>query len=779
MWTLIARFILRNRPGLLIALALATAFMGWQASQVRMSYDGNRLIPDNDPDLLVYQQFQETFGIDGNVMVVGVQSRDLFEVEFFNEWSKVCERVEALPMIANVVSIANLPKLQKNTRERKFDFVPIVKERPQYADELQRIKEELINNKVYAGVLLNPETNTTLMAITFTEEVLNSEDRIDAVEEVTRLMDAFAVSNEVEVHFSGLPYVRTIFSTKVAMELKLFSMLAVLVTAIVLFLFFRSFYAVFFPILVVVIGATWAMGLIHLFGYKITLLSGLIPALIVVIGVPNCVYLLNKYHDEFRKHGNKIKALSRIIEKIGIATLITNATTAIGFGVFFFTDSAILQEFGLVVALSIMLVFLVSIILIPSVFAYLPSPLEQQLRHLENVNVSNFIDRLVHLVSTYRKSIFVVTSLLAMVAFVGAMRLQALSFIVDDLPKDDKVYNDLKFFEKHFTGVMPFEVVIDTGRKGGAQSTAQLAKADEVQEIFASRPEFAQPLSVVQLVKGANQAYFNGNSDYFRLPNAQERNFVLPYLLRTRGENDQLLNSLTDSTRQLIRLSFNVADMGTVKMREAFEEIKPRVDSVFQGTNNKVQYTGTSLIFLKGNAYLINSLVSSLSLAFVIISIIMALMFRSLKIIVISIIPNLFPLLITAGAMGYLGVPLKPSTVLIFSIAFGIAVDDSIHFLTKYRQELRRHAWDIPKTVLVTLRETGPSMIYTSIILFFGFIIFGASNFGGTVALGIMTSTTLIVAMLSNLLLLPALILSFDQKEKNRQQKKSALGPRL
>ncbi len=779
MWTLIARFILRNRLGLLIVLALATAFMGWQAAQVQMSYDGNRLIPDNDPDLLVYQQFQETFGIDGNVMVVGVQSRDLFEVEFFNEWSKVSERVEALPMIANVISIANLPELRKNTQERKFDFVPIVKERPQYADEVQRIKAALLNNKLYDGVLLNAETNTTLMAITFTEEVLNSEDRIAAVEEVTRLMDAFAVSNEVEVHFSGLPYVRTIFSTKVAMELKLFSILAVLVTAIVLFLFFRSFYAVFFPILVVVVGATWAMGLIHLFGYKITLLSGLIPALIVVIGVPNCVYLLNKYHDEFRKHGNKIKALSRIIEKIGIATLITNATTAIGFGVFFFTDSAILQEFGLVVALSIMLVFVVSIILIPSVFAYLPSPVEQQLRHLENENVSNFINRLIELVSQYRKGIFAVTSVLAVVAFAGALRLQALSFIVDDLPTDDKVYNDLKFFERHFTGVMPFEVVIDTGRKGGAQSTAQLAKADEVQEIFASRPEFAQPLSVVQLVKGANQAYFNGNPAYFRLPNAQERNFVLPYLLRTRGENDAALNSLTDSTRQLIRLSFNVADIGTVKMREAFEEIKPRVDSVFQGTNNKVQYTGTSLIFLKGNAYLINSLVSSLSLAFVIISIIMALMFRSLKIIVISIIPNLFPLLITAGAMGYLGVPLKPSTVLIFSIAFGIAVDDSIHFLTKYRQELRRHAWDIPKTVVVTLRETGPSMIYTSIILFFGFIIFGASNFGGTVALGIMTSTTLIVAMLSNLLLLPALILSFDQKEKNRQQKKSALGQRL
>lgn len=772
MWTFLARFILRNRATLLVVLALATAFMAWQASQVRMSYDGNRLIPENDPDLKIYQDFQKTFGIDGNVMVVGVQTDRLFELEFFNEWVKVTEKVKGLPLTANAISIANIPQLEKNQEARKFDFRPIVPELPQNQDDLDQIEASLRNNKLYGGILLNPETNTTLMAVTFDAEVLNTEDRIEAVQSVTRIIDAFAVQNDVQVHYSGLPYVRTIFSTKVADELKLFSVLAVLVTGIVLFLFFRSFYAVFFPILVVVIGATWAMGLIHLLGYKITILSGLIPALIVVIGVPNCVYLLNKYHDEYRKHSNKVKALSRIVERIGIATLITNATTAIGFGVFALTESVILKEFGIVVATSIMLVFVASIILIPAVFAYLPSPEHQQLRHLDNKRVSGIVSALVYVVSGYRNAIYTVVVGLALIAGIGALRLQALSFIVDDLPHEDKVYTDLLFFEKHFTGVMPFEILIDTGRKGGAQSAAQLAKADAVQAIFSERPEFAQPLSVVQLVKGANQAYFGGDTSFFRLPNSQERNFVLPYLLRTRGDgSSKALNALTDSARQVIRISLNMADVGTIEMRRIFDEVKPEVTKVMEGTNNKVQYTGTSLIFLKGNTYLINSLVSSLGLAFVLISLIMATMFKSWKIIVISIVPNLFPLIVTAGVMGYLGVPLKPSTVLIFSIAFGIAVDDSIHFLTKYRQELLRHNWDIPKTVIEALRETGPSMIYTSIILFFGFIIFGASSFGGTVALGLMTSGTLLVAMLSNLLLLPALILSFDRRDKIRQQK--------
>lgn len=772
MWTILARFILRNRAALLVVLALATAFMAWQAAQVRMSYDGNRLIPENDPDLKVYQDFQRTFGIDGNVMVVGVQTDDLFELEFFNEWVKVTEKVKQLPLTANAISIANIPQLEKNEALRKFDFVPVVPQLPQNQDDLDRIRTDLLNNQLYGGVLLNAETNTTLMAVTFDAEVLNTGDRIEAVQSVTRIMDAFAIQNDVQVHYSGLPYVRTIFSTKVADELKLFSILAVLVTAFVLFLFFRSFYAVVFPVLVVIIGATWAMGLIHLFGYKITILSGLIPALIVVIGVPNCVYLLNKYHDEYRKHSNKIKALSRIVERIGIATLITNATTAIGFGVFALTDSVILKEFGIVVATSIMLVFVASIILIPSVFAYLPSPERQQLRHLDNVRVAGLVNLLEGVVTKHRNAIYAAVVGLALVAGLGAMRLKALSFIVDDLPHNDKVYTDLRFFEQHFTGVMPFEILIDTGKKGGAQSAAQLAKADEVQRLFSDRPEFAQPLSVVQLVKGANQAYFGDDPSFFRLPNSQERNFVLPYLLRTRGEgSSKVLNALTDSSRQVIRISLNMADVGTLEMRRIFDEVKPEVAKVMEGTNNQVQYTGTSLIFLKGNSYLINSLVSSLGLAFALISLIMAGMFKSWKIIVISIVPNLFPLLVTAGVMGYLGVPLKPSTVLIFSIAFGIAVDDSIHFLTKYRQELLRHNWDIPKTVVVALRETGPSMIYTSIILFFGFIIFGASSFGGTVALGLMTSGTLLVAMLSNLLLLPALILSFDRRDKIRQQK--------
>jgi uncharacterized protein len=769
MWVKFARFILRNRTALLVALGLTTAIMLWQAVQVKMSYEGNQLIPSDDPEWIAYQEFRKTFGVDGNIMVVGVQTDDLFQLDFFNDWAKVTERVGKLDMVQNVVSISNLPALEKNSVSRRFDFVPIVKGLPQNQDDLDAIQQALSDNKLYEGILLNSSSNTTLMAISFDRKVLNSPDRVKVVKEIEKVMDAFGVQHDLEVHYSGLPYIRTIFATKVADELRLFSLLAVAVTGLVLFLFFRSISAVLFPVLVVVVGAIWAMGLIQLFGYKLTMLTGLIPPLIVVIGIPNCVYLLNKYHDEFRKHGNKIKALSRIVEKIGIATLITNATTAIGFGVFYFTDSSILKEFGLVVSISIMLVFMVSIIMIPTVFSYLPAPEQKQIKHLENKNINALLEWLIRITAYRRKYIFGIAGVVVLVAALGITRLNALSFIVDDIPEHDRVYTDLKFFEKHFKGIMPFEILIDTGRKGGAQSTAQMAKAEEVQRLFSEYPIFAKPISLIEVIKGANQAYFNNNPDYYRLPNSQERGFVLPYLIRTQsgaGGGNSSVSALTDSNRRIIRISMSMSDVGTDEMARFFSEVQPRVDSIFEGTNNKVSYTGQSLIFLKGNTYLINSLISSLLLAFVLIALIVGLMFRSMRIMVLSLLTNLIPLMVTAGAMGYLGIALKPSTVLIFSIAFGIAVDDSIHFLTKYRQELERHSWDIAHTVRTALRETGASMFYTSIILFFGFIIFAASNFGGTIVLGIMTSTTLLVAMFSNLIILPALLLRFDKRSK-------------
>jgi predicted RND superfamily exporter protein len=545
-------------------------------------------------------------------------------------------------------------------------------------------------------------------------------------------------------------------------ELSQFLIFSVLITAIILYIFFRSFYAVIFPLIVIGVVVVWVLGTIVLFGFKITLLTGLLPSIIVVIGIPNCIYLLTKYHQEIREHGNKIKALSRIIRKIGIVTLMTNATTAVGFVVLGFANVAILREFGIVAGINIFNTFLISLILIPAVFSYLPSPTSRHTKHLDSKGLTKILSFYNYIIHHHRKTIYLVTILIVFVSLVGTFKIQALAYMVDDLPESSSIKKDLAFFENNFKGVMPLEIVVDTGRKRGVLRLENLLKIEQLEDTLSKITALSKPVSVVSFIKASLQAFYNGNPDYYRLPSNQEKNFLIRYLSNQQDQSG-LLKSFVDSTGQKLRISVKVADMGSIKMDALVkQEIMPAINHVLANTNLKAEATGTTLLFIKGNQYLINNLKSSLIIAFLLIAVIMAVLFSSFRMIIISLIPNVIPLLITGGLMGYFGIPLKPSTALIFSIAFGISVDDTIHYLARYRQELFFNKFNVSKSVTASLMETGTSMMYTSIILFFGFIIFAFSDFGGTVALGILTSTTLLCAMFTNLIVLPALLISFD-----------------
>jgi len=336
--------------------------------------------------------------------------------------------------------------------------------------------------------------------------------------------------------------------------------------------------------------------------------------------------------------------------------------------------------------------------------------------------------------------------------------------MVDDLPKDDPVYTDLKFFEHHFNGLMPLEIIIDTKKNKGAYKLSTLKKVDKLQKKLNEIPELSKSVSIADGMKMVKQSFYSGKEKYYKLPKGSEKTFIFNYLKNTKGNNTSFLSSFVDdSTKSILRVSTKVEDIGTKNMKTLFNDLRIELDSIFKPEKYKTIITGTSVVFFKGTSYLVNNLFISLSLAVVLISMFMAMMFASWRMVLISLFPNLLPLLLTAGLMGYFGIPIKPSTILVFSIAFGISVDDTIHYLAKYRQELISTNWDIKKSVINALNETGTSMIYTSIILFFGFGVFATSSFGGTVALGVLVSFTLLIAMLANLVLLPALLLSFER----------------
>ncbi len=752
----------------MVILLLITAFMGYQSKNILWSFDLANIVPDNDEDMIYFKQFRETFGEDGNMMAFGIKDSAVFDLEVFRKLSEMTTAIESKEGINSVIGIPNLQKLVKDGASGSFVLQDVFEEIPETQEELNAKLEEVASLRFYSGQLLNDENGATLLLITIDKNVLNSKAREILIPEILRESEKFERETGIDIRIAGLPYLRVTNTARAKSELNMFLIMSLVVTGIILFLFFRSFKAVIFPIIIIGIVVVWVLGTLALLKYKITILTGLIPPIIVVIGIPNSVYMLNKYHQEYLNHGDQMKALRRIIRKIGVVTLITNLTTAVGFMVLISTQIKILVEFGIVAGINIMATFIVSIIMIPAVFSLYKPPSQKHLKHLDFKIMDGVLTLIDYIVHRFRPAVFLITIAVVAISAIGLSHIQAVSFMVDDLPEDDVVRKDLRFFEQNFSGIMPLEVIIDTGNKKGVQNLRNLRKIDQLERYLGTLDYISQPVSVVSFAKAARQAFYNQGASFYSLPNNRDLGFIMKYL--STGETEDLSKSFIDSTGQFTRVRMQIADIGSIKLDSLIEDVvRPEIDSIFQKTKMTANLTGTTLIFIKGNKFLIKNLLTSMVIAFCIIAVIMGLLFRNFKMIVISVIPNMIPLLITAGLMGYFGIPLKPSTALVFSIAFGISIDNSIHLLAKYRQELFINKFNVSKAISVSIRETGSSMIYTAIILFFGFIIFTFSEFGGTIALGKLTAITLFVAMLTNVVLLPALIMQFDSGKRNKK----------
>ncbi len=764
MWSFLVRLILRNRLVNLIVIIVLTGVMGFYASKVQMSYEFAEMLPATDSTRIIYKQFKEQFGEDGSVMFIGVRDSSFFDLEHFNAWFDLTQEIKKIEGVQEVLSITKVFQLIKDDSLKKFDFRPVVSEKPKTQEELDSLRALIYSLPFYDGLLFNRETDVNLLMITLDKARVNSNYRFTLIGGIQEKIEAHAAKFNIEPHYSGLPYIRTVTSEKVKNELLLFTLLSLLIAAIILFLYFRSFKAVLFPLLIVSAGAVWVLGTVSLLGYKISILTGIIPPLIIIIGIENCIFLLNKYHFEYKSHGNKVKALSRIVQRVGFATLLTNLTTAVGFATFLITGNRLLFEFGLVASVNIVVLYILSLFLIPIFFSYLKPPGARHTKHIENKSVGRIVEVIVGLVQKRRLAIYIIAILMVAGGVFGVTRLTTTGNIVDDISKKDKLYTDLLFFEEHFHGVMPFEISIDTKKKKGVMNLGVLRKIDRLQDSLAVYPELSKPLSVAEVVKFAKQAFYNGDESMYELPNNNEMLFMVDYIPEYNKKKKTILNNFVDSTLSKTRISVQMANIGTRDIQRIKDDLRPKIDSIFNPEKFDVHITGTSVVFLKGTDYLVGNLKTSLIFAVIIISILMALLFTSARMVLISLIPNLIPQIMTAGMMGYLGIPIKPSTILIFSIALGISVDNAILFLSRYRQELRNKHWDIRQCVVSALRETSYSMVYSSSVLFLGFSIFIFSSFGGTQAMGYLISFTLFIAMLCNLLLLPSLLLSFGKK---------------
>ena len=775
-WEIFARIILRNRIVFLVFIFITTLLLSTQWKNLKFSYSEANLMPFDHPFNIAYDNFIDVFGEEGNLLIIAVKDSSLFEKNNFNAWIKLSESIKNNIEVNNVIHVGNIPVISKDLIKKRFNIDSLVNEFFTNNIKIESFKNNLFNNyPFYENILFNKNSETIQTAIYLDKSIVNNIERIEFVNKIfIPSIKSFESQTKIDVKISGMPYIRTMNAQNIMDEIGKFVIIAIVVTICIFFFFFRSYRATIITLSVVVTGVMWALGILGFLEYEITVLTALIPPLIIVIGVPNCIFLINKYQHEVKKHGNQARSLQRVISKIGNATLMTNITTACGFATFILTDSKILKEFGAVASINIMVIFILSILLIPIIYSFLPLPRKKHLNHLNNEWLNIFVNFLSNTVRKKRIPVFIISILSLCISIVGINKIEISGNLIEDMPKKSGFVKDIKFFEKEFKGILPIEIMIDSRRKNGMTRLSNLKRMNDFHDHIKRIPELSSPISIVNISKYIKQSFYNGNPKYFQLPSSQENTFISSYIKNSDlnfGEN----NSYIDENGQIARITTLIGEIDTERMEGIEESLLKGIELYFPKDRFDVILTGKTLGYLKGTKFLIKNLLISLFLAILLISLMITYLFRSYKMVIISLIPNILPLLFTAGVMGFFNIPIKPSTILVFSIAFGISVDDTIHFLVKYRQELMANNWKIRKSVFSSLRETGISMFYTSIVLFFGFSVFMSSSYGGTIALGGLVSTTLLFAMLANLILLPSLLISLEKNISNKKDLKNSI----
>ena len=775
-WDIFARLILRNRIFFLVFIFISTLLLSTQWKNLKFSYSEANLMPKDHPFNLAYDNFVNVFGEEGNLLIIAVKDSSLFKKNNFNSWIELSQSFKNKKEVNDVIHVGNIPIISKDKIKKEFTVDSILNNSFKSDYKVQEFKNILFQDfPFYENILFNKKSETIQTAIYLDKKVVNNIERIEFInEDFIPLIEEFEKVTNLDVKISGMPYIRTMNAQNIMDEIGKFVVIAIIVTIFIFFFFFRSYRATLITLSVVVTGVMWALGILGFLEFEITVLTALIPPLIIVIGVPNCIFLINKYQHEVKKHGNQARSLQRVISKIGNATLMTNITTACGFATFILTDSQILKEFGTVASINIMVIFILSILLIPIIYSFLPLPKKKHLNHLNNDWLNTFVGFLSNTVKKKRILVFIISILCLCISIIGINKIEISGNLIEDMPKKSSFVKDIKFFEKEFKGILPLEIMIDSRRKNGMIRLGNVKRMNDFHEHILRIPELSSPISIVNLSKFIKQSFYNGNPEYFQLPSSQENTFISTYVKNSDlniGEN----NSYINENGQIARITTMIGEIDTERMEGIEASLIKGIELYFPSERFDVTLTGKTLGYLKGTKFLIKNLLISLFLAILLISLMITYLFRSYKMVIISLVPNILPLLFTAGVMGFFNIPIKPSTILVFSIAFGISVDDTIHFLVKYRQELIANNWKIRKSVFASLRETGISMFYTSIVLFFGFSVFMTSSYGGTIALGGLVSTTLLFAMLANLVLLPSLLISLEKSISNKKDLKNSV----
>jgi len=697
--------------------------------KLTVDFSLEQMFPKNDPQREVYEQFLSEFSREDDLILLTYSGGDPLTRQSVENIANLTEDLEFVDGVESVLSLSNL----MDGEFFNADLLDV---------EWQMRREDIVKHPIFTNVVISESGSVGALLVNLDDSIRSQESRALIFLEIDELLS----NTKWEWHEAGIPVLRTRYIELVAQERAIFFPLSFLVVVLILYAVFRQVKGILLPIAGITVALVWVAGIMALLGITVNVVSYLTFNLLMIIGCSNAIHLLIKYHESLGLGFGRKDALDRVITEIGGALFLTSFTTAIGFFSLMMTNIRITQEFGFIVGVGVVIMFMLTIIILPILLSFIALPDKIHIQRLIKGEEFKAAYKLNEWTKGHPYMVIVLTVIVFCTSLVGLYKIDYNISILDDLKPGNELFDDVRFVEENLGGTLPLEIAVDTGVENGITNPTFLSILDNFKKDILSIQGIGAAITIADHLKLINEAIGNGKRE---LPDNKDE--VLSFLV-----SYEETSGLANADYSKARISARVVNITSEQAKGIVTQINSFAKKRFT-EETKLTITGSTLLALRTNAHLVKNLTTSFVIAFFIIFLSMVFLFRSLRLSLLSILPNIIPLMVAGGLMGFLGIKLRPSTAMTFSIALGIAVDDTIHFLARFRQEYLK-GLSIPDAVSQTLLTTGKAIISTTIILSLGFVVMVFSEFVPNHEFGMLATIILVVALTGSLVLLPVLI---------------------
>ncbi|MBA25047.1 MAG: hypothetical protein CMG48_02335 [Candidatus Marinimicrobia bacterium] len=737
----------------LIVISLITIFSIIQLFFLKFDFTIENLFPENDQEVEQYYSFRDEFGREDNIISLTYNCDDPFLLKNYLENKKITQNLSKINGISNILSISNLG-IELNISETNLPDENLTQK------QLDEIRNYIFKYSIFTNNLISEDGTITSIILEVDESFNDHPGRLKIMKDIGNIID----NSNWDWYETGIPVLRTKYVQYMIGDFIKFFPPVTIILLLVLYMMFKSMKIVLLPILTVFISVIWILGLMSLFDFSINIITYIVPTLVMIVGVADSVHILIKYNQDIKISNNTKISIKKTIQGIGNAILLTSLTTSIGFLSLLSTNIVMIKEFGFLVAIGVLIAFLVSIFLIPPLLILMDNTYPLKTKSSKKGIRYYILKQIVEVNKNHHFIILIISSIFIALFIYFASKVESNSALLDDLSSGNELFDDMKFTEENMGAVFPFEVIITAKDEknnfieNGIANSRIIVFVDKIQKKINSIPEIRKTISVVDYLEIIHDNFNEESEEKSYLNDG----LIFQYFVL----NEDIFQNLINFEYSKTRISARIKDINSTRAKEIVKEINEWKSENIPD-DIQISLTGTTLMALKVNDYLVNNLIISFLIAFGVIFISMGFLFKSLKLAIFSMIPNLIPILFMAAIMGIFDIKLRPTTAMTFAIAFGIAVDDTIHYMVRFRQELSMNNGDFIKANSETIFSTGNAIISTSLILGCGFLVMVSSNFLPSRDFGFLSAITMFGAIIGDLFFLPTMLRLIKPKTGN------------